>query len=83
VGLEESAFRWSLELGGRYHVGAFCRNLVSVGVKMFSHLIYVTKKCYKCIFNTICKDNAAISLVYRLTQKRFISVNIYVSYCDS
>jgi hypothetical protein len=36
-----SAFCGSLESGGRFCVGAFGRNLVSVAVKMFSHLIYV------------------------------------------
>jgi hypothetical protein len=33
------AFGWSLESGGRFCVGAFGRNLASVAVKMFSHLI--------------------------------------------
>jgi hypothetical protein len=33
---------WSLELGGQFCVGAFGRNLASVTVKMFSHLIYFT-----------------------------------------
>jgi hypothetical protein len=30
---------WSVESGGRFRVGAFGRNLASVAVKMFSHLI--------------------------------------------
>jgi hypothetical protein len=42
-GLTESAFGGNLESGGRFCVGAFDRNLASVAVKMFSHLIYVIK----------------------------------------
>jgi hypothetical protein len=39
----------------------FDRNLVSVTMKMFSHLIYFMKKFYKfCTSNVICKYNAAI-----------------------
>jgi hypothetical protein len=45
-GLAESAFGGSLESGGRFCVGAFGRNLTSVAVKMFSHLIYFIKKLY-------------------------------------
>jgi hypothetical protein len=64
---------WSLESGGRFCVGAFGRNLASLAVKMFSHLIYFKKKCYKCCnFNAICKDNAAI---------RCITFQLY--YCSS
>jgi hypothetical protein len=37
----------SLESGGRFCIGAFGRNLASVAVKMFSHLIYFIKKFYK------------------------------------
>jgi hypothetical protein len=37
----------NLESGGRFCVGAFGRNLVSVAVKMFSHLIYSIKNFYK------------------------------------
>jgi hypothetical protein len=60
-----SAFGGSLESSGRFCVGAFGRNLASVAVKMFSHLIYFMKKFYKfCTFNTICKDNAAINYTY-------------------
>jgi hypothetical protein len=36
-GMEESAFGGSLESGGRFCVGAFGRNLVSIVVKLFSH----------------------------------------------
>jgi hypothetical protein len=54
----------SLESGGRFCVGAFGRNLTSVAVKMFSHLIYFIKKFYKfCIFNAIRKDNFAINFI--------------------
>jgi hypothetical protein len=52
------------ELGGRFCVGAFGRNLASVAVKMFLHEIYVVKKFYKfCTFNAICKVNAAINCI--------------------
>jgi hypothetical protein len=35
---------WCLESGRRFCVGAFDKNLASVAVKMFSHLIYFIKK---------------------------------------
>jgi hypothetical protein len=35
----------SLESGGRFCVGAFGRNLASVAVKMFPHLIYFLTNC--------------------------------------
>jgi hypothetical protein len=55
-GLAESAFGGSLESGGRFYVVAFGRNLASVAVKMFSHLIYFIKKLYKwCAFTAICR----------------------------
>jgi hypothetical protein len=38
-GLAESAFSGSTESNGGFCVGAFGRNLASVAVKMFSHLI--------------------------------------------
>jgi hypothetical protein len=41
-----SASGRSLESEGRFCAGAFGRNLASVAVKMFSHLIYFTKKFY-------------------------------------
>jgi hypothetical protein len=45
-------------------VCAFGRSLASVALKMFSHVIYFVKKCYKCCtLNAICKDNAAINCV--------------------
>jgi hypothetical protein len=41
--LAESAFGGSLESDGRYCVSAFGKNMASVVVKMFSHLIYFIK----------------------------------------
>jgi hypothetical protein len=81
-GVWRSVFDRSLESGGQFCVGAFGKNLASVAVKMFSYLIYFTKKFYKfCSFNAICKDNAAISCI-RLcsSQKVFIPVNFHGSY---
>jgi hypothetical protein len=64
MGLAESAFGGSLESGGRFCVGAFGRNLASVAVKMFSHLIYFKKEFYKfCTFNAICKYDAAVNCI--------------------
>jgi hypothetical protein len=45
-GLVESAFGGSLETGGRFCVGAFGKNLASIAVKIFSHLIFLKNKCY-------------------------------------
>jgi hypothetical protein len=43
-------------------VGAFDRNLASVAVTMFTHLITFINKCYKfCTFNVIFKDSATIN----------------------
>jgi hypothetical protein len=54
----------SLESGGRFFVGAFDRNLASVAMKIFSHLIHFVKKCYKCCtVNAICEENAEINYV--------------------
>jgi hypothetical protein len=47
--------------GGRFCVGAFGRNLASVAVKMFPHLIRFIRKFYT--YNMICKDNAAINCI--------------------
>jgi hypothetical protein len=33
------AFGWSLESGDRFCVGVFGRNMASVSMKMFSHLL--------------------------------------------
>jgi hypothetical protein len=75
-GLALSAFGGRLESGGRFGVGAFCRNLASVAVKMFSHLIHFYKKMYTfCTFNAICKDNIAKKLYHCSKQKRFTPVN--------
>jgi hypothetical protein len=62
--LTESAFGRSLESGVRFCVGAFGRNLATVAVKMFPHLICIIKKFYKlCTFDAICKDNAAMNCI--------------------
>jgi hypothetical protein len=54
----------NLESGTRFGVGVLGRNLASVTVKMFSHLIYFIKKCYQFFtLNAICKDNAAINCI--------------------
>jgi hypothetical protein len=66
----------SLKSGGRFCVGTFSRNLASVAVKMFSHLIYFIKKLYKfCTFNEIFKDNAAINSI-TVQHKKFYSRQI-------
>jgi hypothetical protein len=39
VGLTKSVFGGSLEIGGRFRVGAVGRHLASVAVKMFSNSI--------------------------------------------
>jgi hypothetical protein len=45
-------------------VGAFGRNLASVAVKMWKHLIYFTKGPYKsCALNTIYNDNAELNSI--------------------
>jgi hypothetical protein len=63
-GLAESAFSGSLESGSRFCVGPIGRNVASVTMKIFSHLIYFIKTFYKyCTFNAICKDNAAINCI--------------------
>jgi hypothetical protein len=63
-GLADSAFGKSVEPGSPFCVVAFGRNLASAAVKMFSHLIYCTKKFYKfCTFSVIFKDNAVINCI--------------------
>jgi hypothetical protein len=70
------AFGRSLESGGRFCVGAFCRNLVSVTLEMFSHFTYFIKKVYKCTFGPICKNNTAMNCTtVQHTQRSFIPVN--------
>jgi hypothetical protein len=50
--------------GGQLCFGASGRNLATVAVKKFSHLIYLKKKFYKCCtFSAICKDNDAINCI--------------------
>jgi hypothetical protein len=57
-------FGSSLESGGRFFVSAFCRNIASAAVKMFSHVIYCIKTFYKFYtFNSICNDNAVINCI--------------------
>jgi hypothetical protein len=59
----ESTSSGSLESGGRFCVGTFDRNLDSVAVKMFSHLIYIIKN-FLCILYFQCdlqKNNAAVN----------------------
>jgi hypothetical protein len=74
--VEESAFGGSLESGGRFCVGAFSRNLASVDVKMFPHLIPLIKTLFKfCTFNVVCKDNAAVNYINVQHKKRYIPVN--------
>jgi hypothetical protein len=51
-----------VESGDQFYVGAFDRNLASVTMKLFSHLIYFVKKFYN-FFSAICKDDAAISCI--------------------
>jgi hypothetical protein len=54
----------NLQSGGRVCVRALGRNLASVAVKMFSHLIQFIKEYYKfCTFNGIWKDNATINCI--------------------
>jgi hypothetical protein len=66
---------WSLESRGRFCVDAFGRNLPSVTVKMFSHLIHLLKKFYKfCIFDVISKDYAAINCITVEHKKTLIPV---------
>jgi hypothetical protein len=70
-----------MESGGRFCVVAFDRNLASVAVKIFSHLIYFIKKLYKCCtFNAVCKDNAAINCIIFQHKKVSFPVNFDGSY---
>jgi hypothetical protein len=48
-------------VGGRFCVGTFCRNVTSIAVKMFPHLIYFINRFYT--FNVICKDKLQYSSV--------------------
>jgi hypothetical protein len=72
---------WCLEPGSQFSVGVCGRNLAAATVKMFSHLIYFIKKCYKLFtFIVICKDNAAINCITVQHKKSFIPVNFDGSY---
>jgi hypothetical protein len=63
-GVAEFALGGSLESSGWFCVGAFGRNLASVAVKMFTHLICLKNKFSKVYtFNAICKDNGAINYI--------------------
>jgi hypothetical protein len=66
----------SLESGGRFCVGAFGRNPVSIAVKMFSHLICYFKKLFYCFAKVMLEQ---IVLLFS-TKKRFIPVNFDGSY---
>jgi hypothetical protein len=58
------------ESGDMFCAGAFGRNLASVVMKIFPHLIYFIKIFYKlCIFNAIYKDNDAINCIYAQRKK--------------
>jgi hypothetical protein len=41
----------------------FGRNLTSVAVAMCSHLIYFIEIFYKCAFNAVCTDSAAVNCI--------------------
>jgi hypothetical protein len=64
---------WSLESGGLFSVGTFCKNLASAATKMISRSIYFIKTCNKlCTLNAICKDK----LHYYSTKGRLIPVKL-------
>jgi hypothetical protein len=55
---------WSLESGGQFFffVAVFGKNLFSVAMRAFSHLICIIKKFYTfCTLSATCKDSAAIN----------------------
>jgi hypothetical protein len=55
---------WPESGDSRFCVGAFGRNLFSVAVRMFSHLIYLINRFYKYYtFNAVYKDNSAINCI--------------------
>jgi hypothetical protein len=65
---------WSLESGGRFCVGVFGRNLASVAVKMFPHLILLFKTIRKfCTLNVICKTNDIICITVKHREGLFPS----------
>jgi hypothetical protein len=62
----EFAFGGSLDYGVRrsHLVGAFERNMTSIALKMFPHLIYVIETFYNvCTYKAIYKYNAAINYI--------------------
>jgi hypothetical protein len=54
---------WSLESGGRFCVGAFGRNLSSVAVKMFSHLIYLRRDVINSVRSMRFAKTAAVNCI--------------------
>jgi hypothetical protein len=76
LGLAVSEFGGSLESGGRYYFGEFSKNLPSVAVKVFSHLIDFEKLNKFCTFNSICKHNFCNKTVLLFIAKSFILVKI-------
>jgi hypothetical protein len=63
----ESAFGRSLDTGGRFFVGAFGRNLASVAVKMFSHLIYFIKSTNVLRFQVLTAVSMKITVFWEST----------------
>jgi hypothetical protein len=64
VAVVGSAFGRSLESGGRFFVGVFGMNLVSVTANVFSHPMYFIKIFYEfCTLNAICKDKAVVNCI--------------------
>jgi hypothetical protein len=61
---------WKLQSGSQY-ADLFARNLASVALKIFSHLIYFIKKCYK-----FCTFNALLSLNHLHLQKSIQRTNV-------
>lgn len=58
----ECMFGGRLESGGRSYAGAFGRNLRSVVMMVFSHLINLCTRIYRfCTFNAICRDNDVVT----------------------
>jgi hypothetical protein len=78
------AFDGSRESGVRLLVLCWC--VWQVTVKMVSHSINFTKKCYKsCTFNAICKDNSATNCItdqHKKNHSRQI-LRVTLRYCQS
>jgi hypothetical protein len=75
------AFGGSLESGGRFCVGAFGRNQVSVAVEMFSHLTSFTTNFINFVLS-LRFANAAINCI-TVQHTKFIPVNFDGSYYAS